>query len=80
MTDNEFAARIEANQVIANVIRGYQRQLAEAQAERDAARAALSGLVEHIERLFGDQTHPSMAIRALRVHARAALEKKNHAD
>lgn len=33
MDDNEFNARVEGNKIVANVIRGYQRQLAEAQAE-----------------------------------------------
>jgi hypothetical protein len=39
MDDNEFAARVEGNKIVANVIRTYQRQLAEAHAERDALRA-----------------------------------------
>ncbi len=39
MPDNEFAARVEGNQIVANVIRGYQRQLAEAQAELATLRA-----------------------------------------
>lgn len=33
MTENEFAARIEGNKIVAGIIHGYQRQLAEAQAE-----------------------------------------------
>jgi hypothetical protein len=40
MSEREIAQRIETNRVIANVIRGYQRQLAEAQADiarKDAA-------------------------------------------
>lgn len=46
MTDNEFNARIEQNKVIANVIRGYQRQLAEARAELARKDAALVKIAE----------------------------------
>lgn len=42
MNDNEFNARVEGNKIVANVIRGYQRQLREAQAQLDTARAALA--------------------------------------
>ena len=44
MDENDFAARIECNRIVANVIRGYQRQLAEAQAERDTLKDAAKTL------------------------------------
>jgi hypothetical protein len=54
----------------ANVLAGLLDALAAAQARAERA----EGLAKHVIRVFGDQTNPSMAIRALVVHARAALE------
>lgn len=47
MNDNEFAARVEGNRIVANVIRGYQRQLREARADHAALWGCLSTLVAH---------------------------------
>jgi hypothetical protein len=54
----------------------YQEQRDMWMQEAERRSGALGELIEHIERLFGDVTHPSMAVRALRTHARAALDGK----
>lgn len=43
--DDTFAARVEGNRIIANVISELQRQIAEAQGKRDATRKACDMII-----------------------------------
>jgi hypothetical protein len=53
---DDFSARIEGNKIVANIIRGYQRQLAAAQADLAAEREALTAETARADRATAQAT------------------------